>query len=209
MQEAVHFAARYNIAPGERIPVIDNRPKAERVLVPMRWGLVPYWAKDPAIGNKLVNARCETVAAKPSFRSAFARRRCLIAADGFYEWRRDGKSRTPFYVRRRDRGFLALAGLWERWHAPDDTWLVSCTVITTAANRLMQPIHDRMPVIVAPEDYDRWLDPGELTRGALEDVLCSAADDVLETYQVSPLVNSVKNDSPACIEPIPAQTRLF
>lgn len=209
IQDTVRFAPRYNLAPGQHLPVLDNRPAARRILTPMRWGLVPGWAKDPTVGNRLVNARSETLAEKPSFREAFQRRRGLVVADGFYEWRRQGREKTPFYMRRQSRGYLALATVWERWRADDGQFLFSFAVVTTEANALMAPVHDRMPVIVGPADYERWLAPDPLPPPALDDILVPASCDGLEIFEVSPLVNSIRNDSPACIERGPVQGRLF
>lgn len=209
IQDSVQFAPRYNIAPGEVLPVIDNRPAAQRVLTPMRWGLVPHWAREPSIGARLVNARSETLAEKPAFRDAFRQRRCLVVADGFYEWRRDGRERTPFYMRRRDGGFLAFAGLWERWRGSDGADLYSFAVVTTDSNALMAPIHDRMPVIVERPDYERWLAPQSLPADALHDILVPPADAGLELFEVSRRVNSVRHDGPGCIERGPVQGRLF
>ena len=131
----------------------------QRQFVLLHWGLVPSWADDPAIGNRMINARAETAADKPSFRTALRRRRCLVVADGFYEWQKLGKRRQPMFIHMRDDRPLAFAGLWESWEGADHSALESCTILTTAANDLVRPIHDRMPVIVAPEDYGRWLDP--------------------------------------------------
>lgn len=209
IQESVQFDPRFNIAPSERVPVVDNRPKRDRVLVGMTWGLVPYWAKDPGIGQKLLNARCETVAEKPSFRQAFGRRRCLVVADGFYEWRRRGTRKVPFYFRRERGGFIAMAGVWERWRRPSGDWLTTFAVITTHANSLMTPIHDRMPVVVPREHYERWLSPEELGIRELGDMLVPPSVDGFEAFEVSPLVNRVQNDSPACIRPGPIQGTLL
>lgn len=209
IQDSVRFAPRYNIAPGEAVPIVDNRPAAQRVLTPMRWGLVPHWAQDPAIGNRLVNARSETLAEKPAFREAYQRRRGLVIADGFYEWRRQGRDKVPHYMRRRSRRFLALAAVWERWRAGSGEVLFSFAVVTTEANPLMAPIHHRMPVVVEPTDYERWLAPERLPATALRDILAPTDTDDLELFEVSPLVNSVRNDSPDCIQPGPLQGRLF
>lgn len=199
------FEPRFNIAPTQLAPIIDNRAKDERTLVPMRWGLIPSWARDPAIGNRMINARCETVAEKPAFRKALLERRCIIPADGFYEWQKRGKDKIPFYIHDPSRGPLAFAGLWERWKSPDGPWWLSFTIITTEANEFMAPLHDRMPVILARQDYDRWLDPRPLPRQVFDDILVPAPPGRLAMYEVSRLVSSPKNDSPACIEPPPQQ----
>lgn len=209
IQEPLDFTPRFNIAPTQVVPVIDNRPRDQRVLTSMRWGLIPYWAKDPAIGNKLINARRETVAEKPAFRDAMRRRRCLVVADGFYEWKRDGKNKTPMYVRRSCHAPMAFAGLWERWRTPDGKVLHSFTIITTDANELMAPVHDRMPVIVDRADHERWLEPAALPPHALDDILATPPSQGLEMYEVTRWVNSPRNDTPACIEPAPKQPTLF
>jgi putative SOS response-associated peptidase YedK len=209
IQQPLSFTPRFNIAPSQSVPVIDNRPRDQRVLTCMRWGLIPYWAKDPTIGNKLINARRETAAEKPAFRDALRRRRCLIVADGFYEWKREGKHKTPLYVHRQSRGPMAFAGLWERWRTPDGNVLHSFAILTTDANELMAPVHDRMPVIVDRADYDRWLEPSPLPPGALDDILVTPSSQGFEMYEVSRLVNSPGNDTPACIEPAPRQGTFF
>ena len=151
------FAPRYNIPPGTDIPVIRLSPEGKRVLHLLRWGLIPHWAKDPSIGVKLNNARGESVAEKPSFKQAFMRRRCLIPADGFYEWKTEGKTKQPYYFSLKSGEPMAMAGLWESWKAPDGSLLRTVCVITTRANALMEPIHERMPVIINPEDWKDWL----------------------------------------------------
>jgi putative SOS response-associated peptidase YedK len=194
--------ARYNVCPTDPVIAIANR--GERRAEWMRWGLVPHWADSPAIGAKLINARAETAADKPAFRDALARRRCLIPASGFYEWKREGKLRRPFYVRRADRRLLVLAGLWERWKPPGGDWLISCSIVTTAANPPVAAIHDRMPVVVSREDHERWLFPEPLPAAALADILGPAPEASLEMYEVRPLVNSVKNEGASLIEPLAA-----
>jgi putative SOS response-associated peptidase YedK len=161
LDEVPLFEPRYNVAPTQLVPAV-RQEDGKRRLAMLRWGLIPSWAKDAKIGYRLINARSDTVATKPSFRSAFKRRRCLVAADGFYEWKRDGKVKQPFFIHRRDEEPFAFAGLWEGWENPEDGKEVqSCSLITTEANELMAPIHDRMPVILAESAYDRWLDAGE------------------------------------------------
>ena len=152
--------ARYNVAPGQSIPVVRTQPGPRaRQIVEMHWGLVPSWATDPAIGHRMINARTETAAQKPAFREAFKHRRCLIPVDGFYEWTHAAGRKQPYFIRLKDPGVFALAGLWETWRKPDRTALESCTILTTAANNLIKPLHDRMPVILAPPTHDQWLDP--------------------------------------------------
>jgi putative SOS response-associated peptidase YedK len=154
---------RYNIAPSQPIAVVralsQESTAASRELVKLRWGLVPSWAQDPSIGNQLINARSETAAAKPAFRSAMRHRRCLIPADGFYEWKKIGKQKQPYFIRRPDDKPFAFAGLWDRWTDPEGRPLETCTILTTDANELLRPLHNRMPVIVEPADYAAWLDP--------------------------------------------------
>lgn len=158
LDEAVEVAPRYNIAPGTDIPVIRASPEGKRVMHMLRWGLVPHWAKDPTIGAKLSNARGETVAEKPSFREAFKRRRCLVPADGFYEWKAvEGGKKQPYYFSMTDGQPFALGGIWESWKAPDGQILRTCCLITTGPNAIMEPVHDRMPVILAPENFNAWL----------------------------------------------------
>jgi len=156
--ECIDFAPRFNIPPGTDIPVIRRSPEGQRVMHLLRWGLVPHWAKDPTIGNRLANARGESVAEKPAFREAFRKRRCLVPADGFYEWKTEGRTKQPYYFSRVSGEPLALAGLWESWRAPDGSILRTVGLITTAANALMEPIHERMPVILEPEDWAGWLE---------------------------------------------------
>ena len=205
----VGLRPRYNVAPTDPVPVILNR-EGPRIVQLVRWGLVPHWAKDPTIGAQMINARVETVATKPAYRDAFARRRCLVVADGFYEWKRQGKRRTPFRVCRKDRAPLAFAGIWGQWKNFDDTWLTSCSIITCVPNELVAPLHNRMPLILKRDDYERWLHPSALPREALDDLLVTPPSDDLEMYQVSSLVNSVRNDTTACIErDEPAQQTLF
>lgn len=157
LDECADLKPRYNIPPGTDIAAIRRSPEGKRVLHLLRWGLVPHWANDPAIGNRLNNARGETVADKPSFRGAFQHRRCLIPADGFYEWKAEGKTKQPYYISLKTGKPLAMAGLWESWRAPDGSILRTCCVVTTGPNEIMAPIHDRMPVIIGPEQWASWL----------------------------------------------------
>lgn len=208
---------RYNIAPTHMVPIIANQPRNERVAESMRWGLIPSWAKDPAIGNRMINARCETAAEKPAFKQALRYRRCIVPADGFYEWQRRGKSKHPYFIHAKDtepggrssRQLLGFGGLWERWKTPDGTWLLSFTILTTAANPFMAPLHDRMPVIIDAADYDRWLDPEPQSHEVFDDILAPCPADRLAMYEVSQLVNSPKNDASACIAPVVRQATLF
>jgi putative SOS response-associated peptidase YedK len=195
------LAPRYNIAPTQAVAVV-RYGAGGRTLALVRWGLIPPWAKDAKIGNSLINARGETVAAKPAFRSAFRRRRCLLPADGFLEWAKAGPRKQPYHFRRPDAGPFALAGLWERWQPPGGAEPVeTCTVLTTAANELVAPFHDRMPVILAPADFARWLDPGYDRAEGLKPLLKPYPAEALVAVAVNPLVNSPKNDRPECLHP--------
>ena len=200
---------RYNIAPGQDITAIANtaEPRADA----FKWGLIPSWAKDHKIGNRLINARGETLAEKPSFRTAFKRRRCLIPATGFYEWQRnpDGKTKTPMYIALKSGAPFAFAGLWESWHSPEGQHIQSCTIITTEPNGLMAPIHNRMPVILPANAYDLWLDPAERTD--LQALLLPYSAQEMTAYPVSTLVNSPINDTSDCLKPAkpPEQGALF
>ena len=193
---------RYNIAPTQPIAVItNNHPDQLDFFV---WGLVPSWAKDPSIGNRMINARAETLAEKPAFRAAFRRRRCLIPATGFYEWKQDPnqKSKTPMYIHMEDRKVFAFAGLWESWNGPDGSNILSCTIITTDPNPLMAAIHNRMPVILHPSVYEQWLDPGEPPTGRLVSLLQPYPPEGMSAYPVSKMVNTPANDNPGCIAPL-------
>lgn len=199
---------RYNIAPTQACAVVRATADGERDASPLVWGLIPHWAKDPAIGNKLINARGETVAEKPSFRTAFSQRRCLVVADGFYEWQpaaRKGDLKTPYWIHPADGGPMAFAGLWERWQPNQDEVIKTFTIITTQANGFMAPIHKRMPVILAAADFDRWLDPGlrggqELSR--VEALLAPCDERLLAARAVTTYVNTPRNDDAHCIEAI-------
>lgn len=216
------FEARYNIAPTQEIAVIRANSAGGREVAMMRWGLVPSWSKEVAAGPPLINARAETLAEKPAFRVAFRRRRCLIPADGFYEWRNDGdrSKKQPFYIHRPDRGLFAFAGLWETWtssrpvtthstrsadpSSPDGApasrlTIDSCTIITTSANATLRELHERMPVVLARNDYQRWLDPRGDDLATLRDLLVPCPDNELVAEPVSNHVNRVANDDPRCI----------
>lgn len=207
IQEAFSLASmpegvtpRFNIAPTQPVAVIPNDGKNQMDYY--LWGLIPSWAKDPAMGNRMINARSETLAEKPSFRSAFRRRRCLVLADGFYEWRKDGARKTPMYIKLSSGRPFAFAGLWESWYSPDGSNILSCTIITTQPNALMEPIHNRMPVILSPEAYPLWLAPGEQDTAPMSALLAPYPPTQMTAYPVSTLVNSPANDSPRCIAPL-------
>jgi putative SOS response-associated peptidase YedK len=190
---------RYNIAPGQDVLCVIR--DGENRIEPLRWGLIPSWAKDPSIGNRLINARAETVAEKPSFRSAFAKRRCLVVADGFYEWRPAGKRKVPVFIVLKSKKPFGFAGLYEIWKDPGGREIRTCTIITTEANDLVRPIHDRMPVILPEGVEDRWLDPGEGSRERLQALLRPYPAEEMNAYDVTPIVNSAAHDAPDCITP--------
>jgi len=194
--------ARYNIAPTQPIAVISN--ENSKALDFFQWGLIPSWSKDPTIGSKMINARGETVDEKPSFRSAFKRRRCLIPANGFYEWTKSGssKTKTPVFVHLDNQALFAFAGLWETWHSPEGDEIRTCTIITTEPNDLVKPLHSRMAVILDEEDYDLWLSPDELPADALKPLLRPYSSERMNVYEVSTLVNKPTNDVPECIVPV-------
>jgi putative SOS response-associated peptidase YedK len=198
---------RYNIAPTQEAPVVLGG--ARRQLKLFRWGLVPAWANDMKGAARMINARAETVHEKPSFREAFASRRCLVCTDGFYEWKREGKSRLPYLMRRKSKQPIAFAGIWERYVAHDDEVVHTFAALTTDANTMMSSIHHRMPVIVERADYERWLDSSITSREGLEDILRPADERDYEMFQVSEKVNSVANDSAVCLRPGPDQQTLF
>jgi putative SOS response-associated peptidase YedK len=193
---------RFNIAPTQPVAVIPNDGKNH--LDFYLWGLIPSWAKDPEIGNRMINARAETLAEKPSFRAAFRRRRCLVLADGFYEWRSDPKTKgkTPIYIQLESKEPFGLAGLWEIWTSGDGSEIRSCTIITTEPNQLLTSIHNRMPVIISPKSYERWLSPQELPPEQLQPLLVPYPAEEMVAFPVSRLVNSPNNDVPECVLPI-------
>jgi len=226
--EAPAFAARFNIAPTQPVPVI-RMPRGEtpprRELVWLRWGLIPAWAKDPAIGSRLINARAETAAEKPAFRAAVRRRRCLVVADGFYEWQRAGagasakgespifaatkigtvpragRTKQPYFIRLRGDRPFAFAGIWEAWEGADHSTLETCAILTTAANELVRPLHDRMPVILSAAGCAAWLDPAMEDPRQFMPLLAPYPSDEMEAHPVGDFVNSPSHDSPRCVEP--------
>ena len=193
---------RFNIAPSQPLaPVRLNVDEGSRELVMLRWGLVPFWADDATDGYKMINARAETVAKKPAFRKAFVHRRCLIAADGFYEWQKRGGRKQPYLLRRKDGHPFAFAGLWEHWEGQGEV-IESCTIVVTEANQLLKPIHDRMPVILHSPDYASWLDPECRDREKLQRLLQPFPSSELEALPVSSLVNNPRNDVAECVKPL-------
>jgi len=199
---AVDARPRWNLCPGEDLLIVVQKGE-ERRMGTVSWGLVPWFARSADDGPRSINARAENVATRPPFRDAFRRRRCLVTADGFYEWRREGRTRQPFFVRLRSRRPMGLAGLWERWRPPDGPPLLTGLVITCPATGRLASVHDRMPVILDPEAAARWLDPTLDDPAVLRALLVPYADEALELYPVSPLVNSPRNDSPECVQPVP------
>jgi putative SOS response-associated peptidase YedK len=197
------FKPRYNIAPSQPIAaILIDSDITTRKLVMLRWGLIPSWAKDPKIGNQCINAKAETVAEKPSFRSAFKKRRCLILATGFYEWQVQGRTKQPMWIGLQSRRPFAFAGLWEHWKPAEGESLETCTIITTEPNDLMAPIHNRMPVILAPASYDQWLDPTFQQAETLKALLRPFPSEELTAYPVSTLVNNPRHDAPQYLEPV-------
>jgi putative SOS response-associated peptidase YedK len=209
--EEIEPRQRFNVAPGDDVLAVTTdragTPRGEL----LRWGLVPSWAKTPATGLKMINARVETVTERPAYRRAFERFRCLIVADGFYEWQRvPAGPKQPFHITRDDGGLFAFAGLWSIWHAPDGTTLRTCTIITRPANAAVSPLHDRMPVILAPETESAWLDTST-PAGRLETILTGLAAERTTLTAVSTAVNDARYDGPECLSPPTAdpQTALF
>ncbi|NGQ95608.1 SOS response-associated peptidase [Brevibacillus sp. SYP-B805] len=195
---------RYNIAPGQMIPAIIADGGRRRV-GQLRWGLVPSWAKEEKIGYSMINARAETLAAKPAFRQLFRRKRCIIPADGFYEWKRTEKGKQPMRITMKDGSLFAFAGLYDTWMRPDGEKLSTCTIITTQPNELVADIHDRMPVILRPEDMDIWLDREKFDADMLHSLLVPYNAAKMKAYPVSSIVGSPKNDVPACIREVAGQ----
>jgi putative SOS response-associated peptidase YedK len=204
---------RYNIAPTLLVPVIRQHPKEPfRELSVMRWGLIPSWAKDSSGGARMINARSETASTKAAFRDAMKSRRCLIPADGFYEWMRTGKSKQPYCFEVNDGELFAFAGLWDRWKDPNGQWVKSCSILTTTPNAVTAPVHDRMPAILDPDAHDLWLDPGMTHVAAASDLLKSFDARLMRSYPVSTRINHVANDDEECsrpVEPAEVQNSLF
>lgn len=197
------FTPRYNIAPSQTIAAVLESD-GKRIVEGLRWGLIPNWAKDDSIGNKLINARAETLAEKPSFRDAFKNKRCIIPASGFYEWQKASKgAKQPFYFYLKDKEVFGFAGLYEEWlDRETGEQIETCTIITTEANKVLEPIHERMPVILKPKDYDQWLDAKAKDTGKLEKLLAPYSSEEMTAYKVSKSVNAPSNDSPELIEEI-------
>jgi putative SOS response-associated peptidase YedK len=207
------WAPQYNIAPTQPVPVIRQHPKEPvRQISLLRWGLIPAWSKDSSAAAQMINARSETASTKPAFRDALKSRRCLIPADGSYEWMRAGKAKQPYCFEVNEGELFAFAGIWDRWKDPSGDWVKSCSILTTTPNAVTSAIHDRMPVILGPDAYDVWLDPGMQNVTAISELLKPYDARSMRCYPVSTRVNSVSNDDLECSRPVElveAQDRLF
>jgi putative SOS response-associated peptidase YedK len=203
-----NWQPRYNIAPTQDVPVIrQERTRPKRLASTMRWGLIPYWAKNASAGHKMINARAESISSRPAFQDALKKRRCLLPADGFYEWKKTGAAKTPFCFTMADEGIFAFAGIWDSWRNPEGKLVETCCIITTAPNALCAQVHDRMPVILPGEAYDLWLDPGWQKPEVVSGLLQPFDAGLMRCYEASPRVNFVKNDDVGCAEPAGALTR--
>jgi len=201
LDDVPELSPRFNIAPTQAVAAVRARADGGRELVALTWGLIPSWSKDRTIGSRMINARAETVGEKPAFRAALRARRCLVLADGFYEWQKLGTRKQPHHIRMRDGRPFAFAGLWERWTPAEGDPVESCTIITTLPNEVVAPIHDRMPAILAPADLDRWLDPGARDPAAVAALLRPYPAGDMTAYPVSLRVNSPGADDPSCVVP--------
>ena len=204
---------RYNIAPTQPVPIIRQNPRERvRELSLVRWGLIPSWAKEPSIAAGMINARSETAGTKPAFRDALKFRRCLIPADGFYEWQRTGKAKQPHCFEVNEGELFAFAGIWDRWRDPDGKSVETCSILTTTPNAVTSGVHDRMPVILDPDSYDLWLDPGMQNVAAASELLKPCDARLMRCYSVSTRINNVSNDDEECSRPVEiaeAQSNLF
>ncbi|MDJ0773558.1 MAG: SOS response-associated peptidase [Mastigocoleus sp. MO_167.B18] len=197
------FKPTYNVAPTQNVLAVLNEEKTlQHQFKKLRWGLIPSWAKDFSIAARLINARSETVAEKPAFRSPYKRRRCLVVADGFFEWKKQKDKKQPFYFELQNKHPFAFAGLWEKWNSPQGEEIKSCTILTVAANQLLQQYHHRMPLILKQQDYDLWLDPLIQTPDLLQHLLSPYPAEDMKSYKVSSLVNNPKHNTYQCIEPV-------
>jgi putative SOS response-associated peptidase YedK len=207
------WTPRYNISPTQPVPVIrQHRREPRQELSLLRWGLIPSWAKDASGAARMINARSETAATQPAFRDALKFRRCLIPADGFYEWKKSGKLRQPYCFEVRDGELFAFAGIWEKWNDPSGGALETCSILTTTPNAVTAPVHDRMPVVLDPDAYDLWLDPGMKDVAAVSDLLKPYDARLMRSYPVSARINHVANDDEECSAPAPraaSQPNLF
>lgn len=203
VQETPSLAPRYNIAPTQPVAAVRfNRDRGRRELVHLHWGLIPFWAKDTSMAGRMINARSETVAEKPAFRAAYKYRRCLIPASGFYEWQKQNGHKQPFYIHHAEAQPLALAGLWEHWQGADGSEIESCTILTTRPNDKIRPLHNRMPVILDPGDYDVWLHSDGQNMDELQHLLRPAPEETLEAYPIGTYVNNPQNEGPRCVAPL-------
>jgi len=202
MQMDPFHTPRYNIAPMQMVHAVIHDGRKNK-MGELRWGLVPNWAKDEKLASGMINARSETLLHKPAFRTLVSRKRCIVPADGFYEWKKNGAAKQPMRIVMKDRQIFSMAALYDTWVRPDGSKVSTCTVITTTPNELMAPIHDRMPVILRPEDEQVWLDRGNQDVGLLTSLLQPYASDRMHAYAVPSLVGNVKNETAACIEEVP------
>ena len=203
LAKGVDFAPHYNIAPSASVPVIRQSPEGERVADLLRWGLIPHWTKEPSIGNKLNNARAESVTEKPSFRNAYKRRRCLVPASGYYEWQEvPGERKQPWYIRLKYGEPLAMGGLWESWTSPEGEIVRTFCVMTTGPNEIMKPIHDRMPVIIGAVDWAIWLDPQHNDAELVSNLLAPYATNAMEAWPVSRKVSNAREEGAELIEQV-------
>jgi putative SOS response-associated peptidase YedK len=207
-EETEGLHPRYNIAPSQPVPVI-RQVGSGRAIATVRWGLVPFWAKDTSIGYRLINGRSETVLEKPAFRDSFAERRCLVPADGFYEWKKVDRLKRAFHFGMKDGALFAFAGLWDRWKSPEGTIVESCTILTTTPNELLHDVHDRMPVILHRNHYETWLTAPLVEKRRLRELLVPFEAELMTGYEVSSLVNRPQNDTPACVERVVPTNSLF
>jgi putative SOS response-associated peptidase YedK len=207
------WSPRYNIAPTQPVPIVRQNPKEPvRELSLVRWGLIPSWAKDSSVAAQMINARSETASTKPAFRDPLKFRRCLIPADGFYEWRRTGKTKQPYCFEINEGALFAFAGIWDRWKDPRGSTVETCSILTTTANAVTSAVHDRMPVILDPDSYDLWLDPGMRDVSVASELLNPYDAPLMRCYPVSTRINHVANDDPECSRPVAlaeTQNRLF
>jgi putative SOS response-associated peptidase YedK len=204
LAEARDFDPRFNVAPSQKVPAIRTEDGRRRLAL-LHWGLIPFWADDPKIGYRTINARAETVHKSPAFRAAFRKRRCIIPAGGFFEWLKKGKEKQPFYIYRQDGNPMAFAGLWEHWEGEDKgerKTIESCTILTTTSNDLVGKLHDRMPVILEQEDVGLWLDPQEEGVSRLQALLIPAPSENIRMHPVSSYVNKPQNEGAECIDPV-------
>jgi putative SOS response-associated peptidase YedK len=203
IEDEVDWAPRYNIAPTQQVAVIRQHPnEPKRTFAQMRWGLIPHWASDPKIGAKMINARAESAADKPGFSEPLRKRRCLIPADGFYEWQRHNGSKQPYCFTMMDDAPFSFAGLWDGWRAPDGQWIRTCSILTTTPNALLADVHDRMPVILSHDNYELWLDPGFSDVPTLVDLLKPFDADAMRKFKVGTKVNAVANDDDTVCAPL-------